>query len=69
MRRERGSNLKFRAVIKKSEDWWIGWLVDLPGVKAQEKSKDELIQSLKAGAEDMLLFPVQPEEEFVSIGV
>ena len=69
MRRERESNLKFRAVIKKSEDWWIGWPVDLPGVKAQEKSKDELIQSLKAGAEDMLLFPVQPEEEFVSIGV
>ena len=29
--------LKYRAIIKKSGDWWFGWLVDLPGVNAQEK--------------------------------
>ena len=55
--------MKFRAVIKKSGDWWIGWLVDLPGVNSQEKSREELIQWLKIGAEDMLLLPVEPEEE------
>jgi len=26
--------MKYRAVIKKSGEWWIGWLVDLPGVNA-----------------------------------
>ena len=46
--------LKFRAIIKKSDNWWIGWLVDLPGVNAQEKSKAELLESLRVGAEDML---------------
>jgi predicted RNase H-like HicB family nuclease len=46
--------MKYRAVIKKSDDWWIGWLIDLPGVNAQEKSRDELLESLRIGAEDML---------------
>jgi len=31
--------MKYRAVIKKSGDWWIGWLIDLPGVNSQEKTK------------------------------
>ena len=46
--------MKYRAVIKKSGEWWIGWLIDLPGVNAQEKTKSELIESLRVGAEDML---------------
>ena len=46
--------MKYRAVIKKSDGWWIGWLIDLPGVNAQEKTKEKLIESLRVGAEDML---------------
>jgi predicted RNase H-like HicB family nuclease len=53
--------VKFRAVIKKSGDWWIGWLVDLPGVNAQERTKEKLIESLKVGAEDMLMTPIKPK--------
>jgi len=55
--------MRFRAVIKRSGEWWIGWLVDLPGVNAQERTKEELIQSLKIGAEDMLTAPVGAREE------
>jgi predicted RNase H-like HicB family nuclease len=55
--------MRFRAVIKKSGDWWIGWLVDLPGVNAQEKTREELIESLRIGAEDMLALPVETKEE------
>ncbi|OGO44885.1 MAG: hypothetical protein A2137_03150 [Chloroflexi bacterium RBG_16_58_8] len=63
--------MEYRAVIKKSGDWWIGWLVDLPGVNAQEKSRSKLIESLKIGAEDMLKTPIEPqnEEELVKIEV
>ena len=63
--------MQYRAVIKKSDDWWIGWLIDLPGVNAQEKSKDSLIESLKIGAEDMLNAPFEPkgEEELIKIEV
>lgn len=63
--------MKFRAVIKKSGSWWIGWLVDLPGVNAQEKTREKLIESLRIGAEDMLKAPVEldSEEELVAVQV
>ena len=63
--------MEFRAVIKRSGEWWIGWLVDLPGVNAQERTKEELLESLKIGAEDMIKTPYQPkkEEELVSVKV
>ena len=46
--------MKYRAIIKEEGDWWIGWLVDLPGVNAQENTYERLMESLKIGAEDML---------------
>lgn len=52
--------MKLRAIIKKADDWWIGWLVDIPGVNAQEKTKEELLESLRIGAEDMLSAEVNP---------
>lgn len=63
--------MKFRAVIKQSEDWWIGWLVDLPGVNAQEKTKDELLESLRIGAEDMLAteVPFEPGARMTMVEV
>ena len=53
--------MKFRAIIKESEEWWIGWLIDLPGVNAQEKTREELLESLKIGAQDMLATDVRYE--------
>lgn len=63
--------MKFRAVVKKSGSWWIGWLVDLPGVNAQEKTREKLVESLRIGAEDMLKAPVEldSEEELVAVQV
>ncbi len=63
--------MQFRALIKKSDGWWIGWLIDLPGVNAQEKTKKRLLESLKIGAEDMLSTPVETanEEQLVKIEV
>jgi len=63
--------MKYRAVIKKSGEWWIGWLIDLPGVNAQEKTKTELITSLRIGAEDMLdtEVPFEPGAEMTTIDI
>lgn len=63
--------MQYRAVIKKNDNWWIGWLVDLPGVNARERTREKLIKSLKIGAKDMLSIPVEPkdEEELVRIEV
>jgi len=58
-----GEKMKFRAMIKKSGDWWIGWLIDLPGVNAQEKTREKLLESLKIGAADLLKTEVPFEAE------
>lgn len=34
-------DMKLRAILRKSGEWWIGWLVDLPGVNAQEKTRND----------------------------
>jgi predicted RNase H-like HicB family nuclease len=39
--------MSYTAIIKNTGDWWIGWIEEVPGVNAQEKSKSELISSLK----------------------
>ena len=63
--------MKYRAIIKKTDDWWIGWLVDLPGVNAQEKTKTELIESLRIGAQDMLATEItfEPDTLMTTISV
>jgi len=45
---------EFTAIIKKDGDWWIGWIEEIPGANAQEKSRDELIVSLREVAKDIL---------------
>ena len=57
--------MKYRAVIKHTGDWWIGWLVDLPGVNAQERTRDRVIESLRSGAQEMLETEVPFDAEAV----
>ena len=45
---------EFTAIVKKDGDWWIGWIEEVPGANAQEKSKDDLIISLREAAKDIL---------------
>jgi predicted RNase H-like HicB family nuclease len=53
--------------MERTKDWWIGWLVDLPGVNAQEKTREKLMESLKVGAEDMLDFRGVPIKGHIEI--
>ena len=63
--------MKYRAVIKQSGEWWIGWLVDLAGVNAQEKTREEVLRSLQIGAEDMLAtdVPFEPGAHLATVEV
>jgi predicted RNase H-like HicB family nuclease len=63
--------VEYRAIIKKTGDWWIGWLVDLPGVNAQEKTKEELIESLRIGTQEMLATEItfEPDALMTTISV
>ena len=63
--------MKYRAVVKKTGDWWIGWLLGLPGVNAQERTRDEAIESLRVGGQDMLAtqVPFEPDADIVVVDV
>ncbi len=37
----------YTAVTKKSGDWWIGWIEEVPGVNCQEATKEELLETLR----------------------
>ena len=37
----------YTAVIRQDGPWWIGWVQEIPGVNAQETTREELLQSLK----------------------
>jgi predicted RNase H-like HicB family nuclease len=39
-------NQKYTALIKKDEEWWIGWIREIPGVNCQEATREELLESL-----------------------
>ncbi len=44
----------YTAVVKRSGEWWVGWIEEVPGVNCQESSKKELLQSLQATLREAL---------------
>jgi predicted RNase H-like HicB family nuclease len=46
----------YRAVTKKDGEWWIGWIEEVPGVNCQERTRDELLNSLKVTLKEALEF-------------
>ena len=47
---------EYTAVVKQDGPWWIGWIEEIPGVNAQEATRDELIASLKEALGDVVEF-------------
>ena len=37
----------YTAVVKCDGEWWIGWVEEVPGVNAQEESRELLLTSLR----------------------
>lgn len=46
----------YTAVIRQDGDWWIGWIVEIPGVNCQEASRDVLLETLKLTLQEALEF-------------
>ena len=46
----------YTAVIKQSGRWWIGWIEEVPGVNCQERTRKELLTSLKVTLKEALRF-------------
>ena len=46
----------YTAVVKNEQDWWIGWIEEVPGVNCQERTREELMESLRVTLKEALEF-------------
>ena len=46
----------YTATVQKNDGWWIGWLEEVPGVNAQERTKKALLASLEVVLKEALEF-------------
>jgi len=49
-------NSVYTAVTKQDDGWWIGWIEEVPGVNCQERTHEELLESLKITLKEALEF-------------
>ena len=52
-------NSQYTAIVKREGDWWIGWIEEVPGVNCQERSREQLMESLKVTLKEALEFNKQ----------
>jgi predicted RNase H-like HicB family nuclease len=48
--------LTYTALIHQDGPWWVGWVEEVPGVNAQEASREELLESLREVLREALEF-------------
>jgi predicted RNase H-like HicB family nuclease len=46
----------YTAIMKQDGDWWIGWIEEVPGVNCQEKTREDLLESLSITLKEALEF-------------
>jgi predicted RNase H-like HicB family nuclease len=47
---------EYTAIIKQQGEGWIGWIEEVPGVNCQERSREELIDSLRVTLQEAIEF-------------
>jgi predicted RNase H-like HicB family nuclease len=47
---------EYTAVVKNENDWWIGWIEEVPGVNCQERTREEQIETLRLTLKEALEF-------------
>jgi len=57
---------EYTAIIKQEGDWWIGWIEEVPGVNCQERTREELIETLRVTLKEALEFNRQ--EAIAAVG-
>ena len=49
-------NQTYTALIQQQRDWWIGWIKEIPGVNCQEKTRKELLDTIRITLMEALEF-------------
>ncbi|NPV06707.1 MAG: type II toxin-antitoxin system HicB family antitoxin [Anaerolineae bacterium] len=44
----------YTAIVQRRGDWWMGWIAEIPGVNCQERSREELLESLRVTLREAL---------------
>ncbi len=47
-------NENYTAVVKKESDCWLGWIEEVPGVNCQERTREELLKTLRVTLREAL---------------
>lgn len=47
---------EYSTVVKQEGDWWLGWIEEIPGVNCQEKTYEELKETLAVTLREALEF-------------
>jgi predicted RNase H-like HicB family nuclease len=50
---------RYTALVKRVDDWWIGWVQEVPGVNAQERTKADLLVSLTEALREAIEFSLE----------
>ena len=48
----------YTALIRQSEGWWIGWILEVRGVICQERTRSELLETLQITLREILEYEV-----------
>ena len=59
---------EYTAIVKQEDGWWLGWIEEIPGINCQEKTYDELKESLAITLREALEFNRQDALAFASSG-
>ena len=46
----------YTALIRQTEGWWIGWILEVRGVTCQERTRSELLDTLQITLREVLEF-------------
>jgi predicted RNase H-like HicB family nuclease len=49
-------NSVYTAVTTQENGWWIGWIEEVPGVNCQERTHEQLLETLKVTLKEALEF-------------
>jgi predicted RNase H-like HicB family nuclease len=45
---------KYTAIVQQRENWWIGWIEEVPGVISQGATREELLENLSSALREAL---------------
>ena len=45
---------EYTAVIKQEDDFWVGWIEEIPGVNCQEETREKLMEALSVALKEAL---------------